>query len=154
MDIVRKLPDELIRKIGFLICSPQPKELCEDIRHFKESYDKTLNMYGEVDSGFSIIRRPRHFSFLMDLWKYTRILNTYQIWLRCFQINKNSNFSVWKSIHWGTKSKSRVLWGLLNIAERNKFMRIKNVSNLCSNNFPSNMGRHYSGFSIGKTLNA
>jgi len=155
MDIVRKLPDELIRKIGFLICSPQPKELCEDIRHFKESYLHTMVLYGNTwDNRVFNWSIGARFSFLADLWKYTRILNTYQIWLRCFHMNKNSNCrEIWNSKYKKTTSKCRAIWGLLNIEERNEFMRIKNISNLCSNNFPSNMGSHYSGFSIGKTLN-
>ena len=140
MEILKKLPDELIREIGFLICSPQPKELCEDIRHFKKSYCQTMTLYG---NGLG-----SNFTFLADLWKYTRILNTYQIWLRRFQMN--TSYEIWNSKYKKTTSKCRDIWGLLNIAERNEFLRIKNISNMCSNNFPSNMGQHYSGFSIGR----
>lgn len=124
--MMQKLPDELHRKISFMACKPQPKQLCQDIRHYYTSLRTVMYIY-KTDS-FEHISISPHIYFISDLWEFTKMLNKYQIWVRCFQANSENICSTFNP---------NIIWAFMDIKERNEFIRLKKNSILCGNNFPS-----------------
>jgi len=126
MNIINKLPQDIVRYIIPFTYTLQPQCLLEDIRDYSHSLNKLYSVsYAQDHTGF--FGRAR---LLNSLWVFSNYCcgNYYQIWKRMFGIKHKPE--IWISNWYAIQPHNyqiRCLWGMFTKDERySYFIHFKN----------------------------
>ena len=130
MNIIKKLPEDIRRAIIPYTYNIQPKFLLKDIRHYHISFRilndlnrPRLTIFGEH------LESPALLLNNIWVWILAHFKNYYTVCKRFLKISTEKRAKIWigkKYITKPIKTQIRIIWALLTVTERTKFLTTTN----------------------------
>jgi hypothetical protein len=141
MELISKLPEDIINRIIPYTYNIQNKELLADIIHYNNSLTRIIKIYKRsiwcpLPEYFYIeTQTPYKSGLLFDLCTYTYLngemfIGDVNIWDRSIAFNKFKDYK--NKNHFDSTYKMRkikIIWGLMTIQERKNFIKIRKNEN-------------------------
>lgn len=137
MELISKLPTDIVNRIIPYTYNIQNKELLEDIIHYNNSLTKIIKIYKKSiwcplpQYFYNKTNTPYRTGLLFDLCTYTYLngqmyIGNINIWSRSITFNKFKDYK--NQNHFDCTYKMRkikIIWGLMTIQERENFIKIR-----------------------------
>ena len=137
MELISKLPEDIVNRIIPYTYKIQSKKLLEDINHYNNSLSRIIKIYKKsiwcpLPENFYIeTYSPYKSGLLFDLCTYTYLhgdmfIGDVNIWDRSIAFNKFKGYK--NRNHFDSrpmKRKIKIIWGLMTIEERDNFINLR-----------------------------
>jgi len=137
MELISKLPEDIVNRIIPYTYNIQCKELLEDVVHYNNSLRRIIKIYKKsvwcpLPQNYYIeANNPYKKGLLFDLCTHTYLnaeifIGNVNIWDRSISFNKFKNYK--NRNHFNSipvMRKIKIMWGLMTMKERDNFIKIR-----------------------------